>query len=251
MELRRLTVLLVLTGLVFSGPATSASAQDPAAAIPASINKSVPRPKGLVMLIHGGGWRPSNPVYMALMQPAARIYNDAGWSTRIQAEHGGMQSYIDVMRAAVTYKKAIRDRPLCLYGQSSGGQIALLAAASLGKVVSCVITDAAPTWLDLPPDTGDHAYVRSMASSAFGPDSLRPFSPLSYAPQTTAKVFMTYAENDPLIPTWQAQFYAYLKPGTKTVSLPAGSVPWVHSKVSKAAVQAAGRRSLRFLNSIR
>lgn len=219
----------------------------PATAIPASITKSVTKPKGLVILVHGGGWRPSTTAYMDSMQPAAASFRAKGWSTRIQAQHGGIQSYTDVIRAATSYKQTIGKRPLCLYGESAGGHLAALTAAALGTKIKCVIGVTAPMWLDFDRDTPDHAYARDLAIAAFGEQNLRAFSPLTYAAQTKANVLLAYATNDPIVPNWHAPFYAYQKPGTKTVSVGPGSVRWVHSNVASSALTNATAAIMRFL----
>ena len=218
-------VLLALMMVVAAAP--------PAGAMPRSVNStSAKSPKGTVLIVHGGGWKQTSDAEISLMRPIAKAFNDAGWSTRIQAQHGGLRSYADVINGVASLKKSIGSGPLCLYGESSGGHLALLTAAAMGDRVRCVIAAAAPTWLDIPGDTGDHQYVRGLAISAFTERALGVFSPLAYAAQTRAQILMVHAENDPLIAPWQAQMYAALKPGTRTVLLPPGDVRWIHSDVS-------------------
>lgn len=224
------------------------SSAPPAAAMPTSVNAtSAKPPKGVVLIVHGGGWKETSDADIALMRPVAKAFNDAGWSTRIQAQHGGLQSYADVINGVASLKKSYGSTPLCIYGESSGGHLALLTAAAMGDHVRCVIAEAAPTWLNAPGDTGGHQYVRGLAISAFTESALGVFSPLTYAAQTRAQILMVSAENDPLIAPWQAQMYAARKPGTKTVLLPPGDVRWIHSDVSPAALRSAGKRVLSFL----
>ena len=186
-------------------------------------------PKGVVMLIHGGGWQPSNSGYEE-QKANAENFEDQGYATvAIGYDEGarGFQQVVDVYREA---RKRYPDLPICASGISAGGNLALMLATREPDL-ACVAALAAPTDLTSlarQDPEGDEAY--QAAVEAFGQDQLGKFSPVRYADRIKAKVLLISAETDPLDPPDQTRELAQALPGAETLILPPGpvSVPFAH-----------------------
>src|SRR5215213_5547061 len=100
--------------------------------------------RGTVLLFHGGGWNRVGPVPTAALAPKAASFRAAGLRAQSLDYRRGDEGLIDVVAAVDEQLAAHPNSPLCLYGESAGGHLALLAAAARPQV-RCVITAAAPT----------------------------------------------------------------------------------------------------------
>lgn len=192
------------------------------------------RPIGLVLFVHGGGWPATTPGHLDALVPFASAFSTWGFHVRTVSLHAGAKGLSDVVTAIDV---AGAHRPLVVFGESSGGHLALLAAAQRPAKVDGVITFAAPTTLeDLKPGelataagalTGDHARL----------------SPLARAADITAPVFLVAADNDTVVPGEHTARFAHARDAaglsTTVTVLPAGDHPWQHSDVDAAAVAAA------------
>jgi dipeptidyl aminopeptidase/acylaminoacyl peptidase len=207
-------------------------------------------PKGVVMLLHGGGWLPSDSGY-AEQKANADNYEDQGFATvAIGYDEGakGFQQVIDVYREA---RRRYPDLPICASGISAGGNLALMLATREPDL-ACVVALAAPTDLtslaEQDPE-GDEAHQAAVA--AFGKDQLAKFSPVRYADRIKAKVLLILAESDPVDPVDQGDELAQVLPGLQLLILPPGpvSVPFAHfGGVQPDAQEVVVERVLDFLD---
>jgi hypothetical protein len=160
----------------------------------------------------------------------------------------GVADGLAAVEATVRAEIADRpDRPLCLYGESSGGHLALLAAEAI-RGVDCVATVAAP--VDLArweqesastPGTTQAQVFRDLVEPALGPDPARweTFDPVLRAARLP-RLLLTMAEaDDALVPRTQLTRL----PGRHYV-LPSGDVPFLHGTTSPAGRAEMRRRLL-------
>jgi dipeptidyl aminopeptidase/acylaminoacyl peptidase len=181
-------------------------------------------PVGVVMLIHGGGWQPSEPGYEE-QKANAKVVQGQGYATvaiGYDAGARGFQQIVDVYREARARYPGL---PICATGISAGGHLALMLATREPDL-DCVVTLSAPTdltTLGKQDPQGDEAYQAAIA--AFGRAQLAKFSPVRYADRIRAKVLMIEAEDDPIDPVGQGRELARALPGAQLLVLPPGPVP--------------------------
>lgn len=180
-------------------------------------------PKAVVMLIHGGGWQPSDSGYEE-QKANAENFQDQGYATvAIGYDEGakGFRQVVDVYREA---QRRYPDLPICASGISAGGNLALMLATREPDL-TCVVALAAPTDLtslaEQDPE-GDEAH--QAAVKAFGKDQLAKFSPVRYADRIKAKVLLILSESDPVDPVDQGEELARVLPDLELLVLPPGPV---------------------------
>jgi acetyl esterase/lipase len=218
----------------------------------------------VMMLIHGGGWYMVGTGAMRFERSAAASWESAGWET-VNIDYppcrgsllGVLTSY-DLIRQQVG-----GDVPICVEGQSSGAQLALLVAA-LRPDVACVIAAGAPTNLRSLASEGakdeangsgpsglraGSAWAQGLARSAFGRSALGRRSPITWASQIQARVLLATAANDPYIPYQQeTQMAAAIQAAHPDAyvdvdRLEAGPISWFHGTVSQAGLDDFAQRT--------
>lgn len=264
-------------GLSYSapGPGISTTALGPA---PAYYELGAPAgaflgqaPKGLMIVIHGGGWAAVGPGAVASTRPYADTWRNRGWETLNTTYRACAQSLDDVLWSYDHARALVGpELPICAYGMSAGAHLAL-ELASLRSGVGCVIGEGAPT--DLPALFGETAYdpatglsdqqsgpqwVQNLAAAAFGQDQIATVSPSSSP--GTARLLLATAQQDEFIPWAQSQDMStaveHAHPGTyvDTDQLAAGNYfQFTHTTlaqgtgVSKAAYDDYLRRQLQLV----
>ena len=131
------------------------------------------RPTGVVLVIHGGAWRASGPRTVALMDARARTFAGWGWAAAVVDYRAFADSPGDVVRAYDTARERYPSLPICAYGESAGGHLALMLAVR--RPLRCVIDAAGPVDLPRLGGTPQADWVRAKALAAFG--DLRDASP--------------------------------------------------------------------------
>ena len=125
---------------------------------------------GNVLMIHGGGWK--GDLGSEADQVMTTYIEDTrswGYTTYNIGYRSGSVSLRDVIDAARRILDKNPDEPLCLVGGSAGAQLALIAAAKLGRDVDCVVDIGGPPDLANPdPAAPQGNLVRELASAAFG-----------------------------------------------------------------------------------
>lgn len=218
---------------------------------PAPAEGSVPSGpvRGMVLLVHGGGWYAVGHAALAHMRGEAAVWRGRGWRTVATTYRGCGASAADVLWAVDRMRELHPDLPLCLHGQSAGGHLALLAAALRPDDVDCVVTEGAPTDPEAARTQTAVAYdgstwaagtwVRNLMVAAFGAENLAEVTP--DPARIRARLLLGMAANDSLVPWAQTTGFrdAVLaaRPGAEVtaVRLAAGSVGWMHGSVTAAA----------------
>jgi dipeptidyl aminopeptidase/acylaminoacyl peptidase len=204
-------------------------------------------PKGVLILLHGGGWQPSRDAYESEM-PTAAQFQKLGYATVVIGYGEGATGFRQIEDVYSQVRRRYPGLPVCVHGFSAGGNLGLMLA-SRERGITCVLGIAAPTDLTtIKRQGGGEAY--DLAVAAFGQNRLSAWSPVKYADRIHARVLLLTGETDPVVPAAQAREFARAVPGTQVDVVPAGSAPlvWLHgAKVDPVAAQAAAHRGFTFL----
>jgi acetyl esterase/lipase len=197
--------------------------------------------RATMIMIHGGGWaghddRPQR----LLMEVPGKLLLRRGWRVvSIDYEEGkaGLDDVLRTVRDEI--ERRTSNGPLCLYGESSGGHLALVAAARLGDEIDCVIGLGAPA--DLPlylatakSGSAQHRFVARLVRKYFGTSdaALRDWDPAGLAGAIRADVLLLHGGDDTLVPATQSASFAAAHRATRTVTLEPGPLPFVHGSIS-------------------
>ncbi len=210
-------------------------------------------PKGVMMVIHGGGWRFAGPRAVASVRRMADPWRAEGWQTANVTYQGCSRSLSDVLWFYDRVEASNPGLPVCIVGESAGAHLALMIAA-LRPGTDCAISHGGPTdlvsirdQLAYDPVTGGTqnsgpTRVYWLAAAAFGESNLVEMSPITYAAQIRARLLLATAATDVLIPLQQgASFVAAVKASNpvayaEAMVLGAGTQPWVHGSILLGAV---------------
>lgn len=216
-------------------------------------------PRGLVILIHGGGWRGIDPEAFRQTLAVATLVQRLGYATLTVDYRQGAAGIADVNSF---YREARRrvgpHLPICAYGSSAGGHIGLMLAVE-NPDLNCVIDLAGPTDLPALRRDGHGSAAYDIALHAFGADTLARLSPALHAASINAKLLLVYAKDDPLVPVAQAREMARADPRAQLIVLPPGRAGFVHTGVgapvadtgvSLTALRDAQRAEIDFLTSV-
>jgi acetyl esterase/lipase len=137
----------VLLALVAAGSATADLApglfggKPPPGLVASDNTLTMPhgRPKGFVLVIHGGAWVLTGPQMLALEAANVRWFTKLGWGVYDVDYRAGWLSVVDVVAAYHHLRRLHPHAPICAYGESAGGQLAMLLAASRPSL-RCVIS---------------------------------------------------------------------------------------------------------------
>jgi acetyl esterase/lipase len=195
-------------------------------------------PRGLLMLLHGGGWLPNFELYRDQLV-LADMFQEDDFATVAVGYGEGAEGFSQIEDVYAEAKERYPGVPICAIGQSAGGHLALMLATREPDL-ACVVDMAGPTNLtSLDPEEDKKGF--GYAEDAFGRDAFEEFSPVLYADQIKARVLMILAENDPLIPIEQGYELEEALPGAELIVLPPGPGPFIHSGVD---LEAAGEANL-------
>ena len=208
------------------------------------------KPRGVVMLLPGGGWNPTRRAFQEQLAGAATLRKE-GYATVVVLYRNGPGGFGDVEE---TYRRA-RERypslPICASGISSGGHLALMLATREHDL-ACVVDVAGPTDLTRLREQGVPRADRRAATNAFGKRGLAKWSPVRSAGRIDAPVLMVLAPNDPVVPVEQGNELAEALPGAELFLVdPDSASPPValfhFARVTPESVEAATQRILGFL----
>jgi alpha-beta hydrolase superfamily lysophospholipase len=215
MNLRRGLVLGVLV-------ATLASAVGIATAGPAyhlSDNPPTGAPKrGVVITVHGGGWKN----YGAAADDLMSLYIDSytGWGFRVYnlGHRARRKSLVDMLDAVERVSRKNPDRPLCLFGGSSGADLVLIAAAELPKLIDCVIAQGPiPDLVKPDPERDAWQIVHQLAVQVWG-RRIHEVNPMERAREIRDPVLLIAPECDVVVSVGRQQkFVSKLRRGTLLV----------------------------------
>jgi acetyl esterase/lipase len=216
---------------------TTPAVERAAAKLPSGIlarptgSTSPSRPRAVVLIFQGGGWAASTKETVRVASLGTEGYRAEGFATYTAPLAAGAGALTSAKQAYARMRKRYGSKvPICAFGTSSGGHVALMLAAQ--RNIACVVANAAPTdlkpWLDESP--GERAYTRRYFGSSTA--SLRSWSPVTFAKRIKARVLLQYAANDDDVPADQGRRFLKAHPKrTQLVVLDAGDEPFAHSNV--------------------
>jgi len=199
--------------------------------------------RGVVIGVHGGAWYGvGHRISMAVRDDLER-WRRQGWRGVIVDYPPGGDAPASVLHAYDRVRaRSGPDIPICLYGESAGGQLALMVAAARPDV-ACVETAGAPTDLAAidPRPSAVAAHADRNARRAFPGDALEAMSPIGHASDIHARMLLTHLRTDRVIGAAHAQQMAAATPGAELLVLEPGAVPWVHGRASAASMASLAR----------
>lgn len=204
--------------------------------------------RGTMVLVHAGGWAGHDGYAQEeLLKNPGNLFLARGWrvvSVDYEEGAGGLQDVLNV--AGSELARGSSTGPLCIYGESSGAHLALMAAARM-RAIDCVIGVGTPTDLHL--YTAEAAVssddrvklVSSQIMRLFGtsPEATAPWNLVSLAPSIRADVLLVHEADDELVTPAHAQLFKAARPTTQLVELAPGdkgnrSHDFMHGTVSDA-----------------
>ncbi len=221
----------------------------PPVAAPITVDPAGPV-RGTVVMVHAGGWAGHDANAQDLLSKSpGNIFLERGWRVvSIDYEDGtaGLQDVLNAAGAELARNSA--DGPLCLYGESSGAHLALVAAARL-RSIDCVIGLGTPTDITLyqaEASVSADARVRLVASqmSRFFGTTLQetaPWNLVALAPTIHADVLLMHEADDSVVSPLHAARFAAARPTTQTLELEAGDPNNPDDDFMHGTVSANGR----------
>lgn len=209
-------------------------------------------PRATVVLVPGSGFHGVGPNKRIRLSLDADLWRSWGYRTRLVRYGEGADGLPDIADGIRTARRARPDLPVCVYGESSGGTFALVAAAG-DPDIDCLVIGASPTdqetWAQ-----SDRGGARRLAAEVwpdyFGlPAEDDVFEPFDVWRETEPRipVFMIYATNDQAIPAQQGRIFADLVPGTRLRVLGKGRHAFIHNPVDARQLFSARRAVRRFV----
>lgn len=222
---------------------TVAAVGDPMTRDPADGNV-----KGTVVMVHAGGWagHDTNAQRILFEQPGD-LFAARGWRVVSIDYDEGRAGLGDVLNTVGDeLSRHSGGGPTCIYGESAGAHLALVAAARL-SAIDCVIGLGAPTDLalyeaDAARSTNPRVQLIGYQISRFfgttAPE-LAPWTPVTLARSIRADVLLLSEADDVYVPPAHAAGFKAARPTTQTVVLEAGdpadpSAAFVHGTISPA-----------------
>jgi len=254
--------LLALAGLFGGHPAQAAAAplRLPALLPPKPVPVIAPvaepitadpvgaAPRGTMIMVHAGGWAGHDAhAQKLLMERPGDLLLARGWRVvSIDYEEGpaGLQDVLNAAGNELARKST--NGPVCIYGESSGAHLALVAAQRL-RAIDCVVGLGTPT--DFPTYEVEAAnslderlkLVASQIRRFFGAtlDALTSWNPVSLAPAIHSDVLLLHESDDDVVSAQHDTLFRAARPTTQTVALEAGNrddpaTKFVHGTVSDA-----------------
>jgi acetyl esterase/lipase len=215
-------------------------------------------PRGVMLVIHGGGWSATSAGAVQTMRPDADRWRARGWETVNLTYRPCGQSLDDVLwfydHARTWFGP---DAAIAALGTSAGGHLALLLAAGRAGVYG-VVSQAGPT--DLTTIQGEPVYnpatglfdstlasrwVHNLGAAAFGEENLPAYSPAAQAASTlnATRVLQAFSADDAIVPYQQAADLAnamhLANPAAYVddLQLATGTFSFGHGRVTEAALQ--------------
>lgn len=191
------------------------------------------RPRALMLLIPGGGWRATGAMQIAHQLTGLRTnLQRLGYETLAFGYRAGPKAIQDAEMFYRLARKRVGPRlPICAIGPSAGGHTALMLAVK-HLDLACVLDFAGPTDLSALAREPRGAYGYHLAVKTFGTNRLAAYSPALHARSIRAKVLLMYALNDPIVPLAQGRAMAQALPAARLIELPPGPAPFIHSTVA-------------------
>jgi hypothetical protein len=202
--------------------------------------------QGTMIMIHGGGWTGPGPLaQQALMTMPGEVLSGRGWKIVSLDYHPGSAGLQDVLDAAGQELANPSGGPLCLYGESAGGQMALVAAARLTGI-ACVAGMGTPADFEayqaevLASNDPDRTMIATQMATVWGqtPEERAPNDPVKLARLIRGDVLLMREADDPLMPIEQVERFVAARPTTERVELESAAgdsaMKYLHGTLSDA-----------------
>lgn len=214
---------------------------EPMTADPAGV-----APHGTLIMVHAGGWAGHDShAQRLLMDRPGELLLARGWRVVSVDYHEGQAGLQDVLDAAGSELARIDDNgPVCIYGESAGAHLALVAAERL-RAIDCVVGLGTPTDLALYSQEAATSLdarlklVGSQITRLFGAtvDALAPWNLVSLAPRIHADVLLVRESDDEMVSLEHHARFRAARPTTQALDLEPGSADdpsasFVHGTVS-------------------
>ncbi len=202
-------------------------APEPLRAPAPAMTSSPAKVSGTMLMLHGGGWTGPGPRSQAkLMTTPGDALTARGWRVVSVDYRAGADSLADVLTAAGAEAAQATGGLLCIYGESAGAQLALVAAARL-PAVDCVVAVGPPadfeTYIAEVRASNDQQrkYVADQIEAVWGatPELRAPYDPIRLIPSIGADVLLLREADDPLIPVEQVENFVAARPTSQRVEL--------------------------------
>jgi dienelactone hydrolase len=213
----------LLSPIIGGQPATP-----PPAPVPEQALVATPSPvRGTMILVHGGGWAgPAPTTQRALMTMPGETLSQRNWKVVSVDYHAGAAGLQDVVDAAGAELAQTTGGLLCLYGESAGGQLALVAASRVPGV-DCVVALGPPADFEeyqsevQRSNDPDRTIIAKQMASVWGstPEDRSPNDPVKVAKAIGADILLMRQQDDPLIPIEQIDHFVAARPTTQRVEL--------------------------------
>ncbi len=259
-----LVALATLAGVLtlLGGPASPAAAARPINLPSLIVPKPVPVvapvaepitadppgavPRGTMIMVHAGGWAGHDAhAQRLLMERPGDLLLGRGWRiVSLDYEEGtaGVQDVLNAAGAELTRNTG--GGPVCIYGESAGAHLALVAAARL-RAIDCVIGFGVPTDLALYHEeaaASPDARLKMVADQMtrfFGtaPAEFAPWNLVTLAPSISADVLLMHEASDEVVSAQHDARFQAARPTTQLVDLAAGGPEdgyFMHGTVSDA-----------------
>ncbi len=205
-----------------------------------------------MVLVPGSGFHGVGPHHRYGLSLSGAVWRGWGYHPRLARYRAGKDGLADVAATVRAARRARPTAPLCIYGESSGGTWALVAAAH-DPEVDCVVASAAPTDQETWARSDRHGAQRlarvvwpGFFGDAAHDDAYEPFDVWrSVRPQIPA--FLIYATDDQAVPAQQGRLFATLGPETTLRVLARGRHGFVHGDVNAAQLVRARGAVSRFV----
>lgn len=206
--------------------------------------------RGTLVLVHGGAWAGhSARGQQVLMGDPGQLFVERGWRiVSVDMDEG--TAGIDAVLSAVDAEAArpASDGPLCVYGESAGAELSLVAAARR-PAVDCAIgigTPADLAQMEADGDTSPDPNVQIAGERIkrfFGttPEDIAPWNPVALASSIRADVLLLHEIDDPLVPAVHAVRFQAALPTTQVVELEPDDTADTATKFRHGTVSAVGR----------
>lgn len=202
--------------------------------------------RGTMILVHAGGWAGHDGYAQGeLLKNPGDLFLARGWrvvSVDYEEGAGGLQDILNIAGSELARRSS--DGPLCIYGESSGAHLALMAASKL-RAIDCVIGVGTPTDLyqytvEASASADDRVkLVSGQIMRLFGttPEATAAWNLVSVAPSIRADVMLVHETDDELVTASHAQRFQAARPTTQLIELEPGdrnnrATDFMHGTVS-------------------
>lgn len=201
--------------------------------------------RGTMIMVHAGGWAGHDEYAQDLLveRPGQELLAQ-GWRIVSLDYEEGTAGLQDILNAAGSeLARRTGNGPVCIYGESSGGHLALVAASRL-RAIDCVVALGAPTDLNLYQQEaaasvdGRLKIVAYQMTRFFGTTDAEnaPWNPASLAATIQSDVMLFHEDDDAIVSFHHNLNFTGNRISTESVHLAAGDQNdgFVHGTVSAA-----------------